>query len=103
MDGRNDIELLRDYCANGAEDAFGALVARHVDLVYSAAVRQIRDPHLAQEVTQATFLLLARKGAAFDERTVVTAWLYRTARFVAAAALRAQSRRAKHLQEALRC
>src|SRR2546426_6367740 len=100
MDGHGDIDLLREYARNGSEEAFATLAARHVNLVYAAALRQVRDPHLAQEVTQATFLILVRKAAKLGPRTVLSAWLYRTARYAAADALKVRSRRLKYEQEA---
>jgi len=46
-----DGELLRRYVQDRSEDSFGELVQRHVDLVYSAALRQVHgDVHLAQDV-----------------------------------------------------
>ena len=60
----DDWELIRDYTAIGSQGAFQALVDRHVDFVYSAALRQVRDSHLAQDVTQMTFMVLARKAGA---------------------------------------
>lgn len=93
MDRSADIELLEQYARNGSEEAFANLVSRHVDLVYSAAIRQVREPDLAEEVVQQVFILLARKASSLGRETIVAGWLYRTTRFVASEILRAQHRR----------
>jgi RNA polymerase sigma factor (sigma-70 family) len=89
----DDGELVRTFARSGSEEAFAALVTRHVNLVYSVALRQVRDPHQAEEITQTVFLILARKAGSLSPQTVVSAWLCRTARYVSARALTMQRRR----------
>jgi RNA polymerase sigma factor (sigma-70 family) len=96
----DELALLREYAVGGSETAFGTLVSRYVNLVYSVALRQVRDPHLAEEVSQATFIILARKAAALGDKTILAGWLCRTARFVSADALRRQRRRQRLQEEA---
>src|SRR5580693_700010 len=96
----DDMALVRDYAANQSEQAFEMLVERHVNLVYSTAVRQVRDPHLAEEVTQAVFIIFARKAGTFGSDTIIPSWLHRTAGFAAADALKIQRRRAEREKEA---
>jgi RNA polymerase sigma factor (sigma-70 family) len=95
-----DMELVRDYARRGSEEAFASLVSRHVNLVYSVALNQLRDPHLAEEVTQAAFIILARKAGSLGSKTILPAWLCRTAQYAAADALRSQRRRQNREQEA---
>lgn len=96
-----DMDLLQQYARTGDEQAFAAVVRQHVDVVYSAARRQTRgDPHLAEEVTQHVFTLLARKAKSLPEGVLLGGWLFNTVRFVARDALRKQQRRAAHEQKA---
>ena len=92
--------LVREYAASQSETAFETLVSRHINLVYSAALRQVRDPHLAEEISQAVFVILARKAGSLGSKTILSGWLYRTARFAAADALKTQRRRQRREQEA---
>lgn len=96
----DDLALLREYARHNSEDAFAALVSRHVNLVYSVALRQVRDPHLAEEITQAVFIILARKADSLGDKTVLSGWLCRTARYASANALKIQHRRQRREQEA---
>jgi len=96
----DDLTLLRQYARDHSEDAFAALVSRHVNLVYSVALRQVRDTHLAEEITQAVFIILARKAASLGDKTILSGWLCRTARYAAANALKMQMRRQQREQEA---
>ena len=95
----DDMELARAYARNHSEEAFATLVSRHVNLVYSVALRQVHDTHLAEEVTQAAFIILARKAGALGAKTILSAWLCRTAQYAAADALKTQRRRQRREQE----
>ena len=93
----DDSELLRRYAHERSEAAFAELVARHVDLVYSAALRQTRgDHHRAQEVTQMVFTDLARKAAALIRHPVLPAWLHRSSRLAALDLQRREGRRSRY-------
>src|SRR5689334_25337097 len=93
----DDMALVREYAENNSEQAFATLVSRHVNLVYSVALRQTRDPHLAQEITQDVFIILARKAKSISPKTILPGWLCRTARYVSGNRLRNQRRR--HFRE----
>jgi uncharacterized protein (TIGR03435 family) len=96
----DDMALVREYVAHNSEKAFAAIVSRYVNLVHSAALRQVGDQNLAEEITQTVFILLARKAETLDSKTVLPSWLYRTANFVSGAALKIQRRRALREQKA---
>jgi RNA polymerase sigma factor (sigma-70 family) len=96
-----DGELLQRYEEIRSEDAFAELLRRHLDLVYSAALRQVNgDTHLAQDVVQKVFTDLARKAASLSHRSALTGWLYMSTHFAAAKAVRSERRRHAREQEA---
>lgn len=89
-----DPELLQRYADDRAEGAFAELVRRHVDLVYSAALRQVHgDTHLAQDVTQLVFADLARKAGKLARHRVLAGWLFTSTRYAAAKLVRGEQRR----------
>jgi RNA polymerase sigma factor (sigma-70 family) len=89
-----DPELLRRFAEAGSEAAFAELVQRHVNLVYSAALRQVNgDAHLAQDVAQTVFTDLARKAGSLARRETLSGWLYTSAHFAAAKIIRGETRR----------
>jgi uncharacterized protein (TIGR03435 family) len=96
----DDMDLVREYAANRSETAFETLVARHLNLVYSSAVRQVSDAALAQDIAQAVFIILAQKAGSLGHKTVLSGWLYRTTRYACADALKIQRRRQQREQEA---
>jgi RNA polymerase sigma factor (sigma-70 family) len=96
----DDMTLVREYAQSHSEGAFATLVARHLDLVYSVALRQVRNPQMAEEITQAVFIILAHKATSLSPQTILSGWLCRTARYAAADALKIQRRRQIREQEA---
>jgi RNA polymerase sigma factor (sigma-70 family) len=96
----DDIALLREFATTESETAFAALVQRHVNLVYGTALRRTADPHAAEEITQAVFILLARKARSLGAGTVLAGWLYHAARLTAANFIRNETRRQRREREA---
>jgi RNA polymerase sigma factor (sigma-70 family) len=101
MDASEDRALLAQYAREGSEEAFAALVARHLNLVYSVALRHVTDPQEAEDIAQVVFLILAKKAKGLSPNVVLAGWLYRTARLTAANCVRTAIRRQRREQEAL--
>ena len=93
---RDDLLLVRRYAETGSAEAFAAVVGRHADYVFATALRQTRDRDLAEDVTQATFIVLARRAAHLRDGTSVAAFLHHTAVYASKNALRAARRRRWH-------
>jgi RNA polymerase sigma factor (sigma-70 family) len=100
MDHVTDSELLARFADKDCEEAFRTLVQRHMNLVYSTALRCTGNPAAAEEITQAVFIILSRKAGSLGKKTVLPGWLYQTARLTAANWQRAESRRIHREQEA---
>lgn len=95
-----DRELVSTYAREGSEAAFRALVARHVNLVFAAAFRQVGDSGVAEEVTQNVFVALARKAPRLAGHETLAGWLHRTAILEAKARIRAELRRRRREETA---
>lgn len=97
----DDAALLRRYACDHAEEAFAELVRRHLDGVYSAALRRIGgDTHLAEDIAQKVFASVAREAEHLSRHPQLSAWLYATTRNVAANMVRSERRRKAREQEA---
>src|ERR1022692_677926 len=96
----NDMALIRQYADRGSESAFTDLVHRHIHLVYSVAFRYVGNSPDAQDVTQAVFVILAKKAGSLRQRATLTGWLYETTRFTCGALLRTKGRQRAREQEA---
>jgi RNA polymerase sigma factor (sigma-70 family) len=96
----DDHQLLTEFARNNSETAFAKLVQRHINLVYSTALRSVGNSHAAEEITQAVFIILARKADGLSRNIVLSGWLYQTARLMAANYLRTEIRRQQREQEA---
>lgn len=88
-----DGALLRRYVEQNSQEAFAALTARHVSLVYSTCLREVGDPQMAEDVTQTVFLVLARKAPSLRAGAALPGWLFQTARFASRNALTRERRR----------
>jgi RNA polymerase sigma factor (sigma-70 family) len=96
-----DSHLLRTYAERKLEPAFSELVRRHLDFVYSAAIRMVRDPHLAEDVTQGVFIALAKQAPDLAARATLVGWLHRTTQNIAVQTIRTIERRRAREQEAV--
>src|SRR6266571_4750917 len=101
MTSTNDLDLLAEFTRDQSQDAFTALVKRHLNLVYCAALRQVRSPQLAEEAAQSVFTDLARNAARLKHNSILTAWLYQVTRRTAIDVVRSEARRQFREQIAL--
>ena len=105
MQTKSDSQLLREYGEGRNEAAFTEIVARHTDLVYSAALRQVNCPEVARDVVQGVFAALARAAQALcrgrDEHASLAGWLYRSTRNVSLKLRRDEFRRQSRERQAM--
>src|SRR5437660_1396957 len=94
-----DADLLEQFARHNSEAAFATLVERHIGLVHSVALRHTPDPQHAQDITQAVFIILARKAGSLNRKTILPGWLHHTARLTAANLRRSELRRIRREQE----
>lgn len=100
MHPTDDSTLLRQYVETHSDEAFATLVARHINLVYSVAVRCVGDPHQAEEIAQSVFILLANKAATLRHDKALSSWLFQTTRLTASNFIRSETRRHRRELEA---
>ena len=96
----DDRQLLRRFVEHNSQEAFAALTARYLSLVYSVCRREMDDAEAAEDVTQAVLLILARKAPTLGRNVVLSGWLFQTARFAAKNARLQAQRRAAYEQKA---
>ena len=96
----SDADLLRQYAHDQSSAAFTTLVERHINLVHSVAFRHTDNQQYAEDITQAVFIILARKASSLGHKTILPGWLYHTARLTAANFQRSENRRIQREQEA---
>jgi RNA polymerase sigma factor (sigma-70 family) len=96
----DDNALLREFLENHSDEAFASLVSNHINLVYSVALRQIGNPHQAEEISQAVFIILAKKAKQLRHEKALSSWLFQTTRLTANNFLRSEMRRHNREKEA---
>src|SRR4051794_30801691 len=99
----DDWALLRRYAERRDQAAFARVVQRHSDLVFSAALRRVGNRQLAEDVTQAVFIVLEAKAKSIcGGHGAMSHWLLRCVRFASANAIKMESRRRRHETSAAR-
>src|ERR1700748_622920 len=100
MTDSSDAQLLAQFVRDASEKAFALLVERHIGLVHSVALRHTQNAQNAQDMSQAGFIVLARKADSLGPKVILSGWLYHTARLTANNWQRTESRRIRREQEA---
>jgi RNA polymerase sigma factor (sigma-70 family) len=99
-DAMTDRELIESFVSSGNEESFAELVKRHTSMVHATCCRVLRNAELAEDATQATFIVLARRARPLPPAASISGWLYVTALNSARELRRSLLRRQKHEHEA---
>jgi RNA polymerase sigma factor (sigma-70 family) len=100
MQPTDDSALLQQYLENHSDEAFAELVERHLNLVYSVALRQVGDSHAAEEISQVVFVILAKKATQLRHEKALSSWLFQATRLTANNFIRSEMRRHRREEEA---
>jgi RNA polymerase sigma factor (sigma-70 family) len=98
----DDANLLREFAVRRDEASFRRLVERRIGFVYAVNLRRLRNPHLAQDATQAVFVALARKAETVSRCPSLAGWLHRSCCYESRNLMRAQINRLARESEAQR-
>jgi RNA polymerase sigma factor (sigma-70 family) len=97
----DDSILLRRYVSENSQEAFAELVRRHLDFVFSVAMRETRGDHArAQDVTQEVFTVLARKALSLQHRATLAGWLHIGVHHATVHLMRSEQRRQRRERDA---
>src|SRR5258706_16362433 len=91
----DDWVLLSRFVESGCQESFQQIVTRHSGWVFALSLRAVRDRHLAEDVTQAVFIVLARKARTIRQGTPISGWLFKVSRFAVSDALKRRGRGTK--------
>src|SRR5215212_2018867 len=94
----SDEQLLAEFLSRRSEEAFSALIGRHGPMVLNVCRRILHDAHAAEDVFQATFLVLADRAGAIHRRASLAGFLHGVAYRLA---VRARRRRMQSLPAAV--
>ena len=89
----SDRELLCRFVTMRDEAAFRLLVDRHLPVVHGVACRVTANEDFARDISQGTFVRLARRAALIPENVSLAAWLHRVAHHLAIDLVRSEERR----------
>ncbi len=99
---QSDSHLLQRFVHHQDESAFEVLLRRHGGMVWGVCRRLLGHEQDAEDVFQATFLLLAQQAARIRKPEALASWLHGTAHRLAQRAKRDLARRHNHEQRAMR-